>query len=148
MSGVLSNSPSEIIAYLVINLGKGTNPNASSSWPVYVDFSPESPDNLIVINTEAGRLSGKDHVEGDVPEHVGFQVAVRSSSFSSGEQKARDIAITFDEQVSQKLITISGTSYIISSITRRSSVINPTRNISNSRRNLFTFHATTTIRQV
>jgi hypothetical protein len=148
MSGSLSHPPSMIIAKLIEDLGKGTNPSASSVWPIYVDFSPDSPDQLIVVFTSPGSLKGKDHVVSEETEHFGFQLSVRSSSFSPGESKARAIAIEFDEEVQNKAVSLGGSNYIISSIKRKSSVLNPTRNIEGSRRNLFTFHATTSIREV
>jgi len=139
----LSNSPSEIITQLLIDLSLATD---AGTWPVFADFAPESPDNLISIFTTPSRLQGKDHVVGDVAEHNGFQVSVRSSSFSPGDQKARTIADSFDSLKSQE-VTYDGSSYILSSITRRTGILNPTRNVEDSRRNLFTFNCTTTIRQ-
>lgn len=148
MSGSLSHAPSLIIAKLIQDLGLGTNPSASSAWPIYVDFSPDTPDQLIVVFTSSGELKGKDHVVGEEAEHYGFQISVRSTSFSPGNSKARGIAIEFDEEVKYKEVSLEGSTYIISSIKRKSSVLNPTRNIQGSRRNLFTFHATTSIREV
>lgn len=140
----LSNSPSEIISQLLIDLSLATD---ADTWPVFADFAPESPDNLVSVFTTPSRLQGKDHVIGDVAEHMGFQISVRSGSFSSGDQKARNIAASFDIQ-KNVTVTYSGSSYILSSITRRSGILNPTRNVEDSRRNLFTFNCTTTIRQL
>jgi len=143
MTALLLNSPSEIIAQLIINLGKGTD---AGTWPVFADFAPESPDDLISVNTNASRIGAKDMVVGDVAEAFGIQVAVRSASFSSGEQKARDIANTFDT-VQNRQVTDLGNDYVISSITRRGGILNPTRNVEESRRNSFTVNFTTFIRQ-
>jgi|TARA_R110000824_G_scaffold89320_1_gene219040 hypothetical protein len=143
MTALLLNSPTEIIAQLIINLGKGTD---AGTYPVFADFAPESPDNLISVHTNASRMGPKDMVEGDVAEAFGFQVAVRSATFSSGEQKARDIANTFDP-IQNKQVTYDGNVYIVTSITRRTGVLNPTRNLEDSRRNLFTTNYTTFIRQ-
>jgi len=142
MTALLLNSPSEIIAQLIINEGKGTD---SGTYPVFADFAPDSPDNLISVFTAPSKMGDKDMM-GDVAEAMGLQLAVRSATFFSGEQKARDIANTFD-LTKNKQVTYDGNTYLISSITRRGGILNPSRNIEGSRRNLFTVNFTTFIRQ-
>jgi hypothetical protein len=145
MSGALANSISEIVTQLIIDLGLGTE---GSTWPVYTDFSPDTPDNLIAVFSEAGKIRGRNHVNGEYVEHNGIQIAVRSSTFSSGEQKARAIAVAFDEDIQNKQVTISSNTYVIPAISRTSNVLNPSRNIEGSRRNLFTFHCLVPVRQI
>ena len=145
MSGALNNSISEIVTQLIIDLGLGT---LSGSWPVYTDFSPDTPDNLITVFSEAGKIRGRNHVNGEYVEHNGIQIAVRSTTFSSGEQKARAIAVAFDESVMNAQVTISSNVYTIPAISRSSNVLNPSRNTEGSRRNLFTFHCLVPVRQI
>lgn len=147
MTSALAHAPAEIIAQMIIDLAKGTDPDDSLTWPVYADFAPESPDQLIAVNTAESIDGGKDQM-GEVTELHGVQILVRSNTYSAGQVKARDIAVTLDEQIQNKQVTYSGSDYIVSSFRRRGGVMNPTRLVKNSRRNAFTFGGTVTIREV
>lgn len=142
MSNLLASSPAEIVSQLIINLGHGTD---SGTWPVYADFKPNSPDNLIVVHTVTESLGNKDQF-GDVAEHPGVQVEIQSGSYTAGSQKARDIANALDV-MSQRLVTYGGEDYVISSFLRKSPVRNPTRNLEDTNRDLFTFYGSITVRQ-
>jgi hypothetical protein len=147
MTSALAHAPAEIVAQMIIDLAKGTDPGDSLAWPVYVDFAPESPDQLIAVDTSESIDGGKCQT-GEVTELHGIHVLVRSNTYSAGQVKARDIAVTLDEQVQNKQVTYSGSDYIVSSFRRRGGVLNPTRLDKDSRRNVFTFHGTVTIREV
>lgn len=147
MTSALSHSPAQIVSAMVIAFSKGTDPDDSSTWPVYTDFTPESPDELIVVNTAENMDGGKDQF-GEMSELHGIQVMVRSNTYQAGQAKARDIAVTLDEQVKNKQVSVDSSTYIVSSFRRRTGVMNPTRLVKESRRNAFTFHGTVTIREV
>lgn len=147
MTSLLSHSPAQIVSAMIIAFGKGTDPDASSAWPVYTDFTPESPDQLITVSTVESKDGGKDQF-GEMTELHGIHVMIRSNNYATGQQKTHAIAVELDEQVQNKLVTVSGTSYVVSSFRRRTGVLNPTRLTKQSRRNVFTFHGTVTIREL
>lgn len=120
----ISNSPSEIIAQLVVKGLHGTDATAGNSWPVYISNEPENPDSLIVVTDAVGVKQGRFQIGGQFQEHYGVQVLVRSIEHQIGWQKAEDIAVSFDEDTlntSVSLEAITGTetiTYTIASISR------------------------------
>jgi hypothetical protein len=126
MPGSLVHSPADILRYLLIAKGVGVTPVANPSntaWPIYAHNEPDGPDNCITVFDVQGKKSGRTMVDGEVQEHHGFQVRIRSSLSTDGYTKARSIAIVMDEQVYQEPISVSSSHYCVHSITRTSDVI-------------------------
>ena len=99
MSGALTHSPAEIVRNLLVNMGAGTLPAAGGSWPISCDQRLDTPDNAITINDTDGRKDGRSMPTGEVFEHPGIQIEVRSGVRGTGFTKAKAIATLLDEEV-------------------------------------------------
>jgi len=147
MSGSLVHSPQDVVRYLLIDNTQGTLPSDNDSWPIYTDNEPESPDNCVTIYGVESRDVGRRHVDGRRIEFHGIQVRVRSMGSQTGYIKARQIAVSLDEDVLRDTVTISGSVYLVHSVDRVGDVIRLGKEKPNSNRYIYTINAVSPLRQ-
>lgn len=117
MPGALDHSPADVLRYLLIDKGMGTLPTDSLDWPIFVDNEPDRPDECITIYNTTGRKNGRT-IEGEIQEHHGIQIRIRSAVSEEGYPKARILATTLDEEVYTENVYISGSVYCVHSFSR------------------------------
>lgn len=124
MPGPLAHSPADIIATLLPALGVGSAPSESSEvqWSVYASRMPTGPGDCIGVFDTSGRNNGREMVAGEVQQHEGFMVRVRSESHDTGWAKADEVRAALDG-VYQRSVSVGGTHYVVHSVTRTSQVI-------------------------
>jgi len=147
MPGALTHSPADIVRNLLINLGLGTTPSDSGSWPIYSDLEPGSPDSVITVYNSAAILHGRRMPDGETDEHHGVQIRVRDANPKSGYTKSRAIVRSLDVDVSLNTVTFDSSTYTIQSISRVSDVLSIGKESPTSRRNLFTINAMCSLRE-
>lgn len=146
MSGLLTHSVNDVIRRLLVNDGQGTLPSAAGSWPIGVE-RPDSPDDCVTVTETTGRRDGRTMTDGEVIEHPGIQVEVRSADHNTGFLKAKQIATYCDEQVRNSGVTFEGKHYNIVNVSRVGVVMSIGRESPESARELFTFNAMVTLVQ-
>lgn len=147
MAGDLTHSPADVIAQVLINLGLGTDPSGSGSWPVHVFTEPDSPDNCLTVYETTGESHGRDQITGETQEHYGIQVRVRSASPKTGYTKARDIAVKLAKNVLRTPVTIDSSTYLVQSVDKISNVLPVGMDAPESRRHLFTINSLTSVKE-
>lgn len=126
MPGSLVHSPADILSYLLVSKGVGSTPTltpTNSDWPIYAHNEPDGPDNCITVFDVQGKKNGRTMVDGEIQEHHGIQVRIRSSLSTDGYTKARVIAIVLDEQIYQEAVSVDASNYCVHSFSRTSDVI-------------------------
>ena len=118
MPGALNHTPAYIVSTLMVSHGLGTSPSANGSWPVYDAREPDYPDDCVTVYTTTGVVHSRAHPDGELAEHYGVQVRVRSAADNSGYAKANAIDEELLKQVYDEAVTISGSSYCVHSFTR------------------------------
>lgn len=146
MSGLLTHSVNDILRRLLVNNGQGTLPSASGSWPIGIE-RPDDPDNCVTITETTGRRDGRTMVDGEVVEHPGIQVEVRSADHNTGFLKAKQLATYCDESICNSVIMFENKTYNIINVSRAGVVMSIGRESPESKRELFTFNAMVTIVQ-
>jgi hypothetical protein len=147
MSGILTHSPAEVLRYLLIQLGHGVLPPASSGWPISVSSEQDLPDQVITIYDTAGRYDGRSMQTGQKWEFYGVQIRVRGLNHSDCQLKARQIAVALDESIRNNVVTISTTQYGVYSTSRTSGPMSIGKE-PNTNRVLFTINAVVALRQI
>jgi len=147
LSGSLSHAPPYIIQQLIIDLGHGTLVADGLAWPVLAYSMTDSPERAICVYGTTGQKDGRFMTSGEVQEHYGIQVAVRSMVELVADAKCRDIAIAFDEDVNYTSVTLDSSVYSVREITRISGPI-PGKELPETKRSLFTLNVITAIRQI
>jgi hypothetical protein len=147
MSGNLDHSPAQVIQHYLIDQGLAFDPADGVDWAVYHGHRPPEPDNCVTLYDVPGTKDGRKMVGGEVQEHVGIQIAVRSTNVAAAYLKCKNILINFDSQVNRTLVSIGSVTYRIQSISRTTDVINAGRE-PDSGCHLSTANVTASLRQL
>lgn len=145
MSLKFLHTPSDIIRWMLIDLGLGTDPEDSGSWPVYRGSEPDTPDSVITVYGTSGQQDGRSQIDGEVFEHHGFMIRVRSNRERTAAAKAYEIDNALNESVQNKLVNIDGNTYIVCAVNRKGSVNSVGKESPTSERNVFTINAISAI---
>ncbi|MDB4786217.1 minor capsid protein [bacterium] len=147
MSGALDHSPATIIRQWMVNESLATLPSAAGSWPASTAFMMDTPDNAIQVISQAGLQYGRSHIDGEIEEHLGVQVIVRSATHDAGYTKADAIKASMDTSSKLYTLTISSSTYTIYAITRRGNVLDLGTEPTPTNRHLFSINATFSVRK-
>ena len=113
MSTTLTYSPADIVRYLLIDLGLGTDPLDGGTWPIYVSNEPDRPDNCITIYDTRGLIHGRMMPSGVQAKHYGVQIRIRCSNNESGWVKADAIWTALCEDVYHNRVDIEDEAYCL-----------------------------------
>lgn len=148
MSGLLNHDPSDIVRWLLIGIGQGTDPTASGAWPVCVEEA-DLPDSLIVVSDTQGRMDGRIMHTGEQDSHPGVQVKVRAATRRLARAKANQVAIALDEGVLRNAVTIGANTYCVQSVSRTGDILSIGKEVgSGSKRSLYTINCVISVTQV
>lgn len=143
----LTNSPADIVAYLLAELGAGSLPTANTSWPIYAGGEPDLPDNCITVYDTEGSDHGRNMVTGEVMGHQGIQIRVRANTHNVGWARA-DLLSSYLADVRQRTVSISGVAYTVACFARIGDVIAIGRDRPQGSRRVFTLNALVDVKQV
>ena len=153
MPGVLTHSPADIIAQVLVDLGlvqpwnESKLPKDQVSWAVSSGKDVDKPDKAVMIKDTQGR----DQLRvlwGQRSEMQGFQVMVRAPKRSEAFLLAQQIAIALDTTVTGATPTLDGVQYHVQSVDRSSQVLPLGTERAQSARELFTINAVVTLFQL
>ena len=145
MSLPFIHNPADIIRWLMIDKGIGTDPADGGLWPIYRGSEPDTPDSVITVYGTTGQQDGRSQVSGEVFEHHGYMIRVRSNRESTASEKAYAIDQILNEQVANQLVNIDGYTYIVCAVNRKGSVNSVGKETPTSERNVFTINAISAI---
>ncbi len=154
MTGSLTFSQADVIAQLLIDLGIGTDPTANGDWPIYVSEEPNEPDNVITVFATVGTQDGRTMIDGEVQEHEGIQIRVRSAGYDTGNRKADELKIAIDQTIERDTVQVAsviGTGtldYFVQAVSRVSGPLSLGKETPTSHRNVFTINAIVALREV
>lgn len=156
MSIVLTNNPpSRVVARLLVVESLASLPDSGRAWPAYIANEPEQPDNVITVSDTSGIITGRTSIDGEVQEHYGIMIRVRSVDYPTGYTKINAIKKALDElnNLAQAVatgdhlyeLTIGSSNYLIHCASRRSGVLHLGQIQDSSKRHLFTINYVVTI---
>lgn len=137
----LNHSPADIVRYLLVDLARGSLPEDETSWPIFVSQEADSPDSCITLYDTSGILEGRAQVSGEIQEHYGLQIRVRAAAANVAYAKISEINAWIDESVRNNLVTIDSNQYLVYAITRKGGILSLGKELSASKRNLYTVNA-------
>jgi hypothetical protein len=140
MSSSLSHSPAEVIAQLLREAGYTS---------VYTKGEPSSPDSVITVKDTAGTDDGRTMVDGELQQHYGVQVRVRSPEHPAGWLVTNNIRVLFSEGVNQQVVTMGdGTRFLVWAVTNIGQILPIGKDTPRTKRDLFTLNATVPMREI
>lgn len=137
----MTNSQAEIAAQLLVDLGFGTDPLTFQAWPVYSTAEPSAPDNCITVKDTDGTSEGRSMVDGELQEHFGVQVRVRSTTHPTGWQKALAVREALAKNLYDRTVTIGSSQYLVHCAAKISRVLSLGKDTPSTKRSIFTVNA-------
>jgi hypothetical protein len=143
MSLLMLHRPADIIRWLLIDLGVGTDPEDGDDWPIYVSNEPDEPDSCITIYDTAGQVDGRSQIDGEIYEHYGFMIRVRGVKSRGVYPRASLIAQQMAENVRMETVVIDGGDerYLVHAINRKGGMNDLGKETPTSERNIVTINA-------
>lgn len=88
----------DILRYLLIDLGVGSNPAVTDQaldrvWPIHADSEPDDPDECITVYSPTSAIDGQSPFDGDLWERPSWSIRVRSRTKESGKAKANAVKV-------------------------------------------------------
>lgn len=142
----LGHSPADIVRWLLIGLGLGTDPNNEGTWPIFCDGEGDTPDNVITLYNTSGSVQGETHYNGEVQEHYGIQFRIRGGTSVIAFGKTEALKIMADQDINGSLVTIDSIQYEVHCIARTGTVIALGK--VDGKRYVYTLNATVSLRQI
>jgi hypothetical protein len=151
--GSLQDSPADVIAQILINMGLVADPDSSSSsnpdWLISVDQELAVPDDVIEIHNTAGIQSGRVQITGQMSELYGIQFMVRAVDSRIAFAMMNQLAVIVDQQIYRVTVPMnSGKSYFLDSITRTGTPIALGKEAPLTKRYIYTLNAITSVIQL
>lgn len=146
---VLRHSPADVLAKLIAQLGHGTVPTSSpGEWPVYAGAVPDQPDQAMVVRDTTGVVQARLMPTGEVAEHPGWQLTVRSRTYPAGWLKAYSVRTALAESVRNLTVELGDRAYLVYAVTGFGAVLSIGRDRPSSGRHMFTVNGTLDLRDV
>lgn len=151
---LMTNSPADVVRFALIALGGGSLPSSASDWPIGWAQEDDTPDNFITVYDTSGIVEGRIQNDGEVPEHPGIQIRVRSYDPTAAWLKINSLAELLDKSINNTIvhcmdpIGTGSSSYLLNAATRKGTVLSLGRDAPNTKRALFTVNYTVTLRQL
>lgn len=131
----------------LIQLGSvGSDPASGDPWPIYSTNMPDTPDNCMTVFTTEGVRQGRYMITGAYHYRSGFQVLVRSSTYTPGLDKIKEV-IEYLETVYQEPVTILSDTYTVHSVSITSGPLPLGKSVEDSKRYLFSMNGTLTYQE-
>ena len=131
MTKPTQHSPAEIILLYLVAAGHAQVPAADgvlpelvgNEWSASVHEMPNTPpEQLTLYDTEPTKDS-RSMRSGDVHEHHGVQLLVRSATHVDGDRKSRNLCPVLDALAPGTTISIDGSNYTIHNASRTGGVL-------------------------
>lgn len=123
MSGSLDHQPADVVRWLLIGLGVGTDPDDEDDWPIYAVNEPDLPDDSITAYSTEGQSDGRLHRGGETQEHYGVQLMVRGADDRKAWVVVNAVIQAMEENASNSIVDVGESQYVVHAATRRSGPI-------------------------
>lgn len=151
LPGALENSPAKILQeYLIQNsIEDMTDPVDNNAWPLYVGYMPDGVKAKTDIASAYDTPGIKDgrQMDGEVNEHYGVQIKVRSDDYLEGYLKAQALGVA-TESISRAEVTIDSDSFLLQNVSIQGPVVPLGREKGTSGRMFFTINLLLTIEKI
>jgi hypothetical protein len=140
-----SNSPSDVLRWLLIGAGVGTDPSLTQDWPIYVANDPEepfgstAPDDCITILDTAGEEEIRSQPDNEVFHREGVQILVRAATHPIGYAKAATVRQAIIAVINASVL-VGTASYFVPNCMKIGQVLPLGRDRPNSARSRFSIN--------
>ena len=115
------DSPSSIIASVIVQiLEEMSHPLDGDVWPLYISSMPDGDDvenDCGSIYDSPGVIDARLMREGEIVEHFGIQIKIRSKDYEIGYRKIRGLVLDLDA-LKNEIITLDDNTYTVENLAR------------------------------
>lgn len=141
---VLHDTPAAIIAHYLTGLALMSVPNSGLEWPLYISHSPDILGEFGTIYNISPRKDGRYMGDGEVLQHYGVTIQIKSENEDSGWDKCNSLAGQLDAVHNIEVI-LEGTTYIMRNISRVGGISSLGNETGTKRRRIFEMNFLTDI---
>lgn len=127
MSSSLRHSPADVIRWLLIAKGEGSDPASwidptdaapGNDWPCFTGSEPDAPDDVLTVSDMTPRSTDRKMKgpRGGLVRHHGLQVRIRGGSQNVATQKMETVMRTLAENVFDETVVIEGAKYLVHAV--------------------------------
>lgn len=140
----MTHVPSRILRQLLIdaNLASG----GGAVWPAFYTGEGDLPDKCIVLTDTVGVVDDED-MHGNIDEHYGFQLMVRSAVPDDGWLKIDALRQYLAGSVYDTWVTVGASAYVVHALAKLSAVNSLGKDRPNSNRSMFTVNGLASIKE-
>jgi hypothetical protein len=147
MITALEISPATILSHYIIDvLESFTSPEDKTDWPLFVSHMPDEINDVGCVYNTSPIIDGK-LMCGDVIEHPGIQITIRTNDYEIGRNKAEILALALDVLYNQ-LVTVEEKAFIVQNARRMTGITDLGLEIGTKRRYLFTIDYVLTMKRI
>lgn len=150
MTSALQHYASEVLLQILIDGGQLADVDAGPgpyTWPGYAEAEADGQDDEVTITTTTGNDDGRTE-DGELQQHYGVQVAVRSGDKRSGYTKAMSLRAWLSETMRAAKPTLDGVTYLVMNGAKIGQVLPLGWDMPATARKMHTFNLTLPIRQL
>lgn len=144
----MTHQVADVIRWLLIQEGLGTDPASNADWPVYCNRELDNPGRCITVYDTEGTSDGRAMATGRLLEHPGIQVRVRAEDGRTGRAKIDAVREALAEAVYDELVRVDSSRYVVQCLARIGNVLPLGKVEPNTRRNAFTLNALAVVKEL
>jgi len=119
---MIEHSGANVLIPILVATGLVNLPNTNRPWPVYLNFAPDQPDDIVTVYDVEGIDDGREMRGGQVIKHPGVQLRIRSRLYPTGSNKGFRLRDALDAILNAS-VTVETKNYKVSSVQRTSDVL-------------------------
>ena len=121
----MNYTTAQIITKYLIGEGIIESPTKLAIWPGYISHLPggKSVQQAVALSDTQGVNNGRIMKTGEVIEHPGLQIRVRSRDFETSFKKATEAADKLSTTIRETVTMNDGSKYLINNVSRFSSIL-------------------------
>lgn len=143
----LTHSPAHVVRQLLIDLALGVATDGEP-WVVKASAEPDVPDEVITVFDTAGQSDGRVMVDGELQEHQGIQVRIRSKDHPTGWARADRVQSELARNVYDRTVHVGSEAYLVHSLNQIGPILALGKDSPNSKRSLFTVNMVVSLKQL
>lgn len=141
------DSPASVLATYITGQTIMTAPSAGEDWPLFISNLLDTPNNLGIIYDTTPSKDGRYMGSGEVFQHYGIEILIRSVDYETGWVKCNEIAGNLDS-VTNTLVSKDDIVYKIHNVSRMGGVNSLGIEEGTKRRNMFSMNFMVSITKI
>lgn len=143
---ILQHAPADVLRWLLIAMGFGTEPTLQLPWPICFKKEPTTPDNCITVYDTSSQMDGCSMIDGEQLQHYGIQLRIRTDDAKAGYAFAQNMYASVNAQLYSQRVAIDSAVYDVQRLAKLS-FLSPGSNEPTDKRITYTMNGLLALRR-